>query len=152
MKQQFNLTILIILIYSLTACNNSGKVAHNKATSFVNTPLPGTNWTLIELMGKPVKDSNSKDIFLTLNADKKFAGNGGCNTFGGGYELLDSAHISFGPIISTKMYCDGAKYESLFFDIISKADNFYINADTLYLRNARLDSNAKFIANYHKNR
>lgn len=48
------------------------------------------------------------------------------------------------------MYCEDAKYENLFFDILSKADNYFINGDTLFLRNAGMDSTAKFIADHLK--
>ena len=92
-----------------------------------------------------------REAHITFSKEGRAFGNGGCNEFSGNYELNDKSQILFGPIISTKMYCNNAKYENLFFDLLNKADNYLIKNDTLYLRNKQMDSTAAFIAVGSKN-
>jgi heat shock protein HslJ len=129
-------------------CNHSTKT-HPIESAQVHTKLQDTRWELLSLMGNEIAARDTmvgRKAFIILNKDGSANGNGGCNTFGGSYILTDSSQIKFGPIVSTKMFCSNAKDENLFFDLLSKTDNFLIEKDTLYLRNKPLDSIAKFIA------
>lgn len=139
------LEILIIMVALNSNCNQSKS---NKSTHIAQSPLQGTNWNLFSLMGSnvTVADSLGKQASIIFNKDGTVTGNGGCNSFSGNYELNDSSQIKFGPIISTKMYCPNAKEEVLYFDLLSRTDNYLIKADTLYLRNRTMDSTAKFTA------
>ncbi|MDQ2718554.1 MAG: META domain-containing protein [Bacteroidota bacterium] len=120
-----------------------------KTENSVNVPLQDTYWKLTELMGQPIKSSGNetRQAFLKFdNVQKRISGNSGCNSFGGSYHLQDTAYISFGPLLSTKMYCNDVPYESLFFDVLSKCDNYNITSNTLVLRNGKMDSTVKFVA------
>lgn len=153
MKLVLNYLALVTLALFCINCNNSKKAVTGKTDALINAPLSGIYWRLTELIGQPVTASADahREAFIKFNpVEKSVGGNGGCNTFGGSYQLTGSSQISFGPIMSTKMYCEDAKYENLFFDILSKADNYFINGDTLFLRNAGMDSTAKFIADHLK--
>ena len=138
---------ILFVIVSLNS-NNCNNLKTNKQNSVAQLPLQGTNWNLFSLMGKnvTVADSLGKQPFILFNKDGSVTGNGGCNNFSGNYELNETSQIKFSPIISTKMYCPNAKEEALYFDLLSRTDNYLIKADTLYLRNRTMDSTAKFVA------
>ena len=138
------LEILVIMVALNSNCN---QLKNNKPADIAQSPLQVTNWNLFSLMGNnvTVADSLGKQACIVFNKDGTVTGNGGCNSFSGNYELNDNSQIKFGPIISTKMYCPNAKEEVLYFDLLSRTDNYLIKADTLYLRNRTMDSTAKFI-------
>jgi heat shock protein HslJ len=141
---------IITFIVSSINCNDSKKTATDRLKS--NQPqvsLQETYWKLYSLMGKTVPHADTslkREANITFSKDGRATGNGGCNSFSGNYELNGSSQILFGPIMSTKMYCNDANYENLFFDILSKSDNYFIKKDTLYLRNKQMDSTASFVA------
>lgn len=143
----------MMAIATLSSCSQSKNLPVNQSKNETGTPLRGIYWRLTAVMGQSLTSgaTTAKEAFIKFNVDgKSVGGNGGCNTFGGSYEMIDSSHISFGPIMSTKMYCEDAKYEMLFLDLLERVDNFYINNDTLFLRNKGMDSTARFVANYFK--
>ena len=66
--------------------------------------LDGTTWRLVAIDGEAVPDG----IEATAEfAEGQISGKGGCNSFGGDYEI-DGDTLRFGPIFSTMMYCDEA--------------------------------------------
>jgi heat shock protein HslJ len=139
---------IMISAVSLLNCADAKKSITETGKSNNLLPLQGTYWKLYALMGQRIPNVDSTlatEAYIILNKDGSEVGNGSCNKFGGDYELTGSSMITFGPIISTKIYCPAAKYENLFFDILSKADNYLIKGDTLYLRNKQMDSTAHFI-------
>jgi heat shock protein HslJ len=82
----------LALVLGLAAC--SGAVP--------STDLKGTSWALVEISGQPVVAGSSP----TLSFDEEQAGgNGSCNSFGGEY-TLDNGKLTFGPLMSTMMYCE----------------------------------------------
>ena len=143
----------VIAIAFAVGCNTSKKTASDNVEIMTRTPLRGIYWKLTTLLGQPVNEAPSKtrEAFIKFGSDgKSVGGNGGCNVFGGSYDLADSSHLSFGPIMSTKMYCEDAPFENTFFKFLDRTDSYLINGDTLFLRNAEMDSTAKFVADYFK--
>jgi heat shock protein HslJ len=148
MKQLIQYIAAITIIVVIPGCGPSKNSVVNNTETVVNTPLRGVYWKLTTLLGQPVNKISST-AFIKFNIDgKSVGGNGGCNTFGGSYDLTGSSHLSFGPIMSTKMYCGEGKSENVFFGLLSRTDSYLINGDTLFLRNAGMDSTAKFVADY----
>ncbi|MEP6627517.1 MAG: META domain-containing protein [Ginsengibacter sp.] len=153
MKINLNYLSLIIIFASISGCSASKNAGNNRSEMTMTTPLRGIYWRLTALSGESLNQGSStgKEAFIKFNIDgKSVGGNGGCNSFGGSYEFSDGSHLSFGPIMSTKMYCEDAKFENTFFNILSKTDNYLISGDTLFLRNKGMDSTAKFVADYLK--
>ena len=149
MKRAPHYLSLIVVIVLCTYCSHTKNTAVTQTAAGMNAPLRGTYWKLITLMGDPLPSSSNslKEPHISFNTgEKTLSGNGGCNNFSGSYESIDTSRISFGPVISTKMYCREAKYETLFFDVLGRIDNYIIDGDTLILRNFDMDSTAKFLA------
>ncbi|HXS56772.1 MAG TPA: META domain-containing protein [Hanamia sp.] len=152
MKLIFKCLTAISTIAFVAGCNTSKKSAGDNTEVMTRTPLRGIYWRLTTLLGQPIiETTKSREAFLNFSPDgKSVGGNGGCNAFRGSYDVTDSSHLSFGPIMSTKMYCEDAKFENTFFKILDRTDNYLISGDTLFLRNAEMDSTAKFVADYFK--
>ena len=80
------LTYVIILFYG---CNSSG--------SFDNTPLTGTEWSLIEIDGV-MYEQGSKNVTMIFDGTaKKIGGKAQCNTYGSAY-TKSANKISFGNV------------------------------------------------------
>ena len=149
MKKIRNCLTLMALTFLCADCSQTKNTPVSKKIDTIHAPLRGTYWKLITLMGQPIPSSSNtlREPHLNFSTNEQtIGGNGGCNTFSGSYQSIDSSQLSFGPVISTKMYCDEAKYENLFFDVLGRIDNYLINGDTLVLRNSGMDSTAKFLA------
>jgi len=149
MKRQVSLLLFTVLAIVFTNCTVPKHTNTSAEHIASQKSLQGTYWKLSKLLGNEiaVQDTSSgKQAFIIFSKDGRAAGSGGCNSFAGTYSTSDSSIIRFGPLISTKMFCEAVKYENLFLDILSKTDNFLIENDTLYLRNRTMDSTAKFVA------
>ena len=83
--------LVIGAVLALSACAASGA-----------NDLDGTNWKLDSIGGVAVAHSATLSF-----ADGKITGNGGCNSFGGGYKLDGSTITISEPIASTLMACEG---------------------------------------------
>ena len=74
--------------------------------------LAGSEWGL----------DGQNALFVQFGSNREMNGNGGCNNFGGSYEL-NGERLIIGPIMSTKKACFGdvMKQESAFFQALQKA-------------------------------
>ena len=108
-------------------------------------PLAGKRWTLVELMGKRVTDTQ-KIAYLTFDAKTgHVAGSGGCNSISGGYVLEEPNRIRFTQMISTMMACmKGMDTEKQLLDTLAKTDSYYVNGNRLQLNRARMAPLAVF--------
>ena len=93
-------------------------------------------WTLIELKGVPVQLSGSRrDAYIEfLTREKRFSGNGGCNSTNGAYILDKKSSIHFTDVISTKMSCPDIAFENTFLATLNKVNRYEINGSTLLLK------------------
>src|SRR5687768_3450473 len=90
------ITILVISGTLLAAC-----------TGGASTSIIG-DWKLVSY-GSPTNPTLAApdvDTSIVFGADGKVSGNVGCNGFGGDY-TVDGNTITFGPIVSTLMFCEG---------------------------------------------
>lgn len=109
--------------------------------------LAKTQWKLIELNGKKVKQKGSKEYFIRLNSkDGKFNGFVGCNNFTGNYAMPSSFAISFSNIISTMKACPNMELESKLMNTLEMVDNYTIKGKILQLNKAKMAPLAKFEA------
>lgn len=116
--------------------------------SFVNTaaPLVGTRWALMELSNTKISSNpTSHNIFFILEKDSTVSGNGGCNTFKGGYTLGKNNSIQFGEIVRTNVSCEAIAVEQKFINALAGADHYYLTGDTLLLNRGASMNLAKFV-------
>jgi heat shock protein HslJ len=147
------LQVLAGAILIWMGCTHS-KMAVGSGTTEMGTvgltdsSLLNTHWKLISLEGKLIADSGrAREMYLILKKeDSRINGNGGCNSFSGTYTLTGKSSIAFGPLISTKMWCEGMDNETSFFAALSRTDKYSIKGDTLSLGKDGMAPFAKFIA------
>ena len=123
-----------------------------------NNSITNKYWKLVEVMGQPVPTDDTlhgKEPHMILHtAENRVTGNGGCNGFGGTYQL-DSANnrIHFSPLMATKMAClegNRMKVEDQLFKALEMTDSYYVKGDSLQLNKARMAPLARFVAVYLK--
>jgi heat shock protein HslJ len=111
-------------------------------------PLEGTPWRLdgITTGFEAVSSVLAGTEITALFEDGTVSGNGGCNTYSGGY-TVDGDGIEIGPLASTAMACaDPAvgTQESAYFAALGRAASFGIEGSTLTL----LDEEGGFLLSY----
>lgn len=69
--------------------------------------------------------------------DSQMSGNVGCNGFGGEFEV-DGDTITFGPVISTMMFCEGpvGEQEAATLAVFHETAKFTLEGDTLTITSA----------------
>lgn len=96
-------------------------------------------WVLTEMKEVPVQQSGTRrDAYLEfMPADKKMAGNGGCNRISGGYLLEKKDRIKFQEVVSTKMACQDMAFETTFLSLLNEVNRFEQQGSTLFLKDDR---------------
>lgn len=151
---------IALCILALTACSpQTGSIpgANNTQTpieTVAPTPAQGnalgnTKWTLMSF-GKPGSDSpviSGSNITLEFGADGQATGSGGCNSYGGQYQVVQDT-ISFKEIIHTEMACvdeNMMKQENQYFKSLSTANKFELTGDRLVISYDNGQSTLNFI-------
>jgi copper homeostasis protein (lipoprotein) len=103
----------------------------------VDEALENTYWKLTRLEGRPLPLPPGREPHLVLRpGEGQVAGHGGCNAFGGGYEL-DGARIGIGPLRATRMACPpGYQVEGRFLAALERVQGWRVTGDVLELRDA----------------
>lgn len=113
-----------------------------------STGLTEKYWKLTELNGKAVKVDSTfmkEPHVIFKTAENQVNGNGGCNGFGGQYELKSPNRIKIGNLMSTQMACPALDIENAFTKALQAADNYFVVGDTLVLNKARMAPLARFV-------
>lgn len=97
--------LLPLLGAGLIACHPGG--SGSGGTSAPAVPLVATEWTLVELAGKPAPlGAGGRPATLVLaGADGRASGFAGCNRFMGSYQTAGK-DLTIGPVAMTRMACD----------------------------------------------
>ena len=152
MKIKSIILCLVISAFTIISCNNAKESKPADETpNDIHTapPILDKEWKLVEVNGKAipaVADSIRHAHMILLSADNRVNGNGGCNSFSGGYTLSEGNGIKFSQVASTKMACANMEDESQFFNALEMADNYTLSHDTLSLNKAKMAPLAKFVA------
>ncbi len=105
--------------------------------------LAGTSW-LVNFVSTASEDgvvssldSQPVEQTLAFDAEGKFNGNAGCNSYFGSYEVEEN-NLSLGAIGATKMACeeDAMQAESTYLSALEKAATYQITGQTLQIRDA----------------
>ena len=131
MHNILTISFILLLSSSLFSCSSSKE----ESPSVSNASLTNTRWVLRVLNDKKIfTPEKGKEAFITLSKDgNKANGVGGCNNFFTTY-TLSGKNLSFGPVASTEMFCEGQMdTETAFFKAISNTKTYRINGNYLYL-------------------
>lgn len=143
--------IKLISAILLSLITVSCAVSLNKQKDF-HQSITGKYWKLITINGQEVKmgGNQEKEQHFKLNeSDKSVSGFGGCNGFGGTFELGEGNTIKFSKMLSTMMFCEGLPVsEQSFLTVFETANNYTIQNDTLSLNVGKRAPLATFVAVY----
>jgi heat shock protein HslJ len=131
------------IIAVLLFCVGAGLLVAGCTTPTTQGPVAGSelvgNWTLGEmgLAGTQAPLTTfPQPITITFSPKGIIAGNGGCNNYQGSYTLPGTngsfgRKITMGPIITTRMYCNGTSaIENTYFHILSNVTEYRIDNTT----------------------
>ena len=99
------------------------------------------SWTWISAFyedGRVVKPKNSADFGIVFTNDGRISIKTDCNSGSGSY-TVEGGKIAFGPIASTKMYCEGSQ-ESEFFQLISNSTGYLFTSKGELILQLKFDS------------
>ncbi len=100
-----------------------------------------TTWTWIAAYyndGKEIKPNQPRKFTITFSNDGKFSATTDCNSISGNY-TAGANLISFGPIASTKMYCEGSQ-ETDFIALLGNAQSYHFTSKGELILDLKLDS------------
>lgn len=89
----------------------------------------GTKWVLTKLNGDIVNLTSPEleQPYIELNEnDHSVRGSGGCNGFGGTYNLQDNQTIVFSEMLSTMKHCEDRGIEDVFISNVQKAATYVL--------------------------
>ena len=109
--------------------------------------LTNTRWRLTH-MGNQALDNKAETAVphLTFTAEQA-RGNGGCNTFQGGYQQAGTA-LHFSSLTSTERACPTLETEQAFFAALGNSDHYRIDGELLTLFDSENQAVASFMAVY----
>ncbi len=134
------LTPIVIALVFLQACST---------TNSTNTKDTATgNWLLATMNDQPINRMVVLPTITIDSASMTISGNGGCNTYNGPIEKLNStSFVVSDKIIATLMACDKENIESQYLLTLSKAHTYDIKNDMLNV----YDKAGKKILSFVKN-
>jgi heat shock protein HslJ len=120
----------------------TGALKDNYVLVQVDEKLVNKRWTLVELDGKPIKETKAYIIFN--QNDNRISGNSGCNDFFGNYRLPNRQRLAISNLISTQKMCIDMDIEQQMIEVLKSADGYSINYNTLILNRTQITRIAKF--------
>jgi heat shock protein HslJ len=125
MKRTF-IMMTAVLIFILTIFAGCGGVS----------PLENVRWVLISYSEPGSTKTVLPDTEVTARFDsetKEVRGNGGCNTYFGGYKVDGDELMMTGPFAVTEMWCgdEVGQQESDYLGILLAADGYRVFGDAL---------------------
>jgi heat shock protein HslJ len=112
--------------------------ATDKEVAKPDLPVEGTVWMVESLVSHQAVSSMPAGVEASLVfADGKVAVDAGCNKGSGAAEIGDTT-ITFGPIATTRMFCEGAagEVEQQVLGVLSGDVAYTVDSDALQLRGA----------------
>lgn len=88
--------------------------------------------------GKELRPKQLGKFTITFSDGGKFSATTDCNQVGGSY-TADSRTVSFGPMVSTKMYCEGSQ-EAEFTALLGKAQSYHFTSKGELIIDLKFDS------------
>jgi heat shock protein HslJ len=136
------LSALLVMVLLLSGCTGvivpsttPGATPGSEQPAAETDPLANTSWQLSAIQSDegetPVVAGST--VTLEFAAEGQVGGNGGCNTFGGTYQVQGDSLI-FGELVSTLMACldeQIQQQERQFLDALQSAQRFEVSADQL---------------------
>lgn len=129
MKKYLYLCLVLVGIAVFASCKSQ------KAVIATYSDLDG-EWGLVELNGKKLAPSESRQLLEIDVARNHLSGNAGCNRMNGKIEYTEGRKniIKFPQIATTRMACPELKGEQEFLDALNKVVRFEAEGTTKPIR------------------
>ncbi|MEP0806185.1 MAG: META domain-containing protein [Chloroflexota bacterium] len=110
-------------------------LALNACAGGSDSPSLEGQWRLVSYGSASAQIPAAPDVETSIEfKDGQMSGNVGCNGFGGEY-TVDGDTITFGPIMSTMMFCEAvAVQESSTLAVFQEKASFVLEGDTLTIK------------------
>lgn len=122
------LVILIgIIIWKSSDTVPSDTLASDLSTSTVLARLSSATWVWTGTLlnnGSTTEPRKTDAFTVTFEGEGRVIGTTDCNSFFGEYSVAPGGVISFGPLASTKMYCEGSQ-EAVFTKHVSDSNGVH---------------------------
>jgi heat shock protein HslJ len=102
-------------------------------------------WKLLEIKTNPVQNAAKEPHLVLRSAENRVAGNGGCNSFFGTYQLEKGNQIRFSQIGATKMACENMLEESAYFQVFRTSRSYKKTGNELLLIDSLGTNLARFV-------
>ena len=117
----------LLVLFVLGACSGGAPASING------------QWSLVSYGPADSQISTAPDVDTSIEftSDGTLNGNVGCNGFGGDF-TVDGDTITFGPIVSTMMFCEGpvGEQEAATLLVFHESASFVLDGDTLTVTSA----------------
>jgi len=125
MKRSFLILLAATLFVVTSCCNCASRSREVK-------PLTGTEWHLVQIMGRDV-DKSSDSYNLLFATDGRVSGVGDCNRLMGSYETDENRALKLGQMASTRMMCPDQKSEDEFMQMLGRVTHYEMDGDMMLL-------------------
>jgi heat shock protein HslJ len=123
--KKFVIGLLVLFVIAACASGSSASVTGN--------------WKLVShgSASNQTPAAPNVDTSIEFKSDGPMSGNVGCNSFGGDYKLKGDT-ITFGPVMSTMMFCEGSvgDQETGTLAVLKDSAKFVLDGDTLTITSA----------------
>lgn len=129
---------LIFVLVSQFATPDDVSAQSAEQSTVVTDPqsLLPSRWVMdsLELDGQAVDLPEDKDLTIQFEDGENAMGEGGCNGFSAPYEAASDGSLTFGPVMSTMMFCEsGSEQELAYFQALENVTGFHLEGDQLFL-------------------
>lgn len=126
MKRLFLFLSTILIVIIAVGCCDCRK------RSKLEKPLVGTEWQLVQIMGRDANVEGDKFTIL-LHDNGTVTGVGDCNRFTATYSVTPTRALRFENLGSTRVYCPNYEAENAFFDMIEGVTHYEMDAENMIL-------------------
>ena len=127
MKHRFlffaTLLISIVLAFGCCDCRKRSKL---------EKPLVGTEWQLVQLMGRDVV-ADSDQYRLLFHDNGTATGVGDCNRLTATYSITSTRGMTIDNLGSTRRLCPNFEQENAFYDMLESVTHYEMDADNMLL-------------------
>lgn len=147
--RKISLWIAVIIVTILSGCvpanteqpdppANPGGQTTSVPSGNANLTNRSWKWVQTQMNDDSITRPSKADGFtITFTDDGKISGTTDCNNFAGTYTRQDN-QLTFGPFMSTKMYCEGSQ-ETVFLKQLSEVQS-YLFVDNRLILEIKYDS------------
>ena len=126
---------LVAVAITLLACGKQPSGEPPKLESSSPVAIGAGEWVLVSLGTQTMPADSTKRPTLRLDTGTLHAsGFTGCNRYTGSF-IARGDSLAFGPVVSTKMFCEAtSELETAFLKVLGETDTYRVSGSELVLR------------------